>query len=98
MSQLEDDHKKYTDDALSKKDALAAIALLSEICGAAAIMWAAAAIISALFGPGGPVAVGAGGGCYYLLKKCGDVYANLPSDQRRLNRKLVRGINGLLGK
>lgn len=69
MSQLEDDLKKYTDDALSKKDALAAIALLSEICGAAAIMWAAAAIISALFGPGGPVAVGAGGGVLLSVKK-----------------------------
>ena len=68
MSQLEDDLKKYTDDALSKKDALAAIALLSEICGAAAIMWAAAAIISALFGPGGPVAVGAGGGGLLSVK------------------------------
>ena len=97
MSRLEEDLEKYADDALTKKDAKAAIALLAEICGAAAIMWAAAAVISALFGPGGPATVGAGGGAY-IMKRCGDVYADLPSDQRRLIRKLTRGIKSILGQ
>lgn len=95
MSKLEDDLKNYADDALNKHDAKAAIALLCEICGAGAILWAAALVISALFGPGVLAPAGAGA-CYYLLKRCGDVYADLPSDQRRLIRKLVRGIKGLL--
>lgn len=97
MSRLEEDLEKYADDALTKKDAKAAIALLAEICGAAAIMWAAAAVISALFGPGGLAPVGAGG-CAYIMKRCGDVYADLPSDQRRLIRKLTRGIKSILGQ
>lgn len=96
MSQLGDDLEKYKDDALTKKDAWAAIKLIGEICGAGAVMLVAANLIAALFGPGGVATVGTGT-CYYLLKKCGDIYADLPSDQRKLIRKLARGIHGLLG-
>jgi len=96
MSQLEDDLNKYADDALTKKDAKAAIALIAEICGWAGIMWAAAAVISFLFGPGGVVTASTGA-CYYMLKKCNDVYSDLPTDQRKLIRKLAKAIRHALG-
>lgn len=95
MSQLEDDLKNYADEALTKKDAKAAIALIAEICGFGAVMWMSAAVISALFGPGGVATVSAGA-CYYMLKRCGDVYSDLPADQRKLIRKLARGLKGIL--
>ena len=96
MSQLEDDLNKYADDALTKKDAKAAIALIAEICGWAAVMWAAAAVISVLFGTGG-VATASAGACYYMLKRCNDVYCDLPADQRKLIRKLAKAIRKVLG-
>ena len=96
MSKLEEDLNKYADDALTKKDAKAAIALIAEICGWAAVMWAAATVISVLFGPGGVVTASTGE-CNYMLKRCNDVYSDLPSDQRKLIRKLARGIRHALG-
>lgn len=96
MSQLEDDLEKYADDALTKRDAKAAISLIAEICGYVGVMWAAAAVISFLFGPAG-IATASTGACYYMLKRCNDVYSDLPSDQRKLIRKLARGIRRALG-
>lgn len=95
MSQLEDDLRNLKDDALTKKDAIAAFKILAEVAGGFTVMYIAATIISALFGPAGVVPVG-GAACYALLRKCGEVYANLPTDQRTLIRKLVRGVRGLI--
>lgn len=96
MTQLEEDLKTYADDALNKKDAKAAIALIAEICGAGAVIAIAGIVISAIFGPGGVVPAAAGA-CGYMLKKCTEVYANLPADQRSLVRKLARALHGIVG-
>lgn len=96
MSQLEDDLKTYVDDALTKKDAKAAIALIVEICGFGTVMWAAATVIAVLFGPTG-IAAASIGACNYMLSRCTEIYSELPADQRKLIRKLARGINGILG-
>lgn len=95
MSQLEDDLRNLKDEALTKKDAKAALKLLAEITGGLTVMYGAATIIAALIGPGGLVPVGSAA-CYALMRKCGEVYANLPTEQRTLIRKLVRGVRGLV--
>ena len=95
MSQLERDLRNLADDALTKEDAEAAFKLLAEILGAGAVIYIAANVIGALFGPSGFIAV-SHGTLVMLLKKCGDVYADLPTDQRTLVRKLARGVKGLL--
>ena len=95
MSQLERDLRNLADDALTKEDAEAAFKLLAEILGAGAVIYIAANVIGALFGPSGFIAV-SHGTLVMLLKKCGDVYADLPTDQRTLIRKLARGVKGLI--
>ena len=75
--------------------AKAAFKLLAEITGGVTVMYVAATVISALFGPAGLIPVGSAV-CYGLIRKCGEVYANLPTDQRTLIRKLVRGVKGLI--
>lgn len=95
MSQLERDLRNLADDALTKKDAKAAFQLLAEILGAGAVLYIAANVIGALFGPSSAIAV-SHGTLVMLLKKCGDVYADLPTEQRTLVRKLARGVKGLI--
>ena len=96
MSKLEDDLKNLKDDALSKKDAEAAIRLVAEVCGWAAVMGVAATVISALFGPAGLLPAGAAA-CHFMMKKCNDAYSSLDSGERALVRKLVRALKGVVG-
>lgn len=95
MTQLERDLRNLTDNALSKKDAEAAIKLVAEITGGVAVLGIAATVISALFGPVGLVPVGATA-CHLMFKKCGEAYANLSTEDRTLVRKLARGVKGVL--
>lgn len=95
MSQLEDDLKKYQDDALSKKDAKAAIKLVGEVCGFVAVMYVAGTVIAALFGPAGLIPASAGA-CGYMFRKCGEAYSSLSADERTLVRKLARALRGII--
>lgn len=95
MSKLEDDIAKLTDDVLTKADAWAAIKIVGEVVGLGSVMAAAGVVISALFGPGG-LAIGSIGACRYMLYKCGTVYCDLPSDQRKLVAKLCKKLYGVI--
>lgn len=96
MSKLEDDLRTMKDEALSRKDAEAAIRLVAEVCGYVAVMAVAATVISSLFGPGALLPAGAGA-CHYMLKKCSDAYSELDSEERALVRKLARALHGIVG-
>ena len=49
MSQLEDDISKLADEAFTKKDAKAAIAIVGEVVGLGAVLYIGGVVVSALF-------------------------------------------------
>ena len=95
MTQLDYDLEHLKDEAFSKKDVKAAIALITEICGFGAALYFAAVVVSALFGPGGLIPMSTGF-CIFCIKQCGEVYGNLSVGQRALVRKIIRAINGIV--
>ena len=68
MSQLEDDISKLADEAFTKKDAKAALAIVGEVVGLGAVAYVGAIVISAIFGPGGVMVASAGAAREFMLK------------------------------
>lgn len=94
-SLLEEDIKKLGNEAFTKKDLKAAFAILSEIFGAATVMYALAYLMAILLGP--LAASGAGLlACQFILMKCMDCYADLPKDQRKVIAKLCKELKRVL--
>ncbi|MCM1220678.1 MAG: hypothetical protein NC548_39935 [Lachnospiraceae bacterium] len=96
MSQLEDDISTLADEAFTKKDAKAAIAIIGEVVGLGAVAYAGAVVISAMFGPGGVVVASAGAARALYAKLCMS-YCDLPRDQRLVVAKLAKRMNGIWG-
>ncbi|MCM1220684.1 MAG: hypothetical protein NC548_39965 [Lachnospiraceae bacterium] len=95
MSQLEEDIKKLGNEAFTKGDAWAAVKIVGEVAGFVTVMGIATAVVTTIFNP--LLAVGGGAmACRFMLKKCADVYMDLPTDQRRLVAKLCKAIHGVI--
>ena len=96
MSQLEDDIRRLSDDAFTKKDAKASIAIVGEVVGLGSVVYVGAIVISTLFGPGGTVLASAGAAKALYAKMC-IAYCDLPREQRLLVAKLAKMMHGLWG-
>lgn len=94
MSQLEDDISKLADEAFTKKDAKAALAIVGEVVGLGAVAYVGAIVISAIFGPGGVMVASAGAARALYAKIC-IAYCDLPRDQRLVVAKLAKRMQGI---
>ena len=93
MSQLEDDISKLADEAFTKRDAKAALAIIGEVLGLGAVAYVGAVVVSAIFGPGGLV-ISAGAARALYAKIC-IAYCDLPKDQRKVVAKLAKKMQGI---
>lgn len=94
MSQLEDDISRLADEAFTKKDAKAALAIVGEVVGLGAVAYLGAIVISVIFGPGGVVVASAGAARALYAKIC-IAYCDLPRDQRLVVAKLAKRMHGV---
>lgn len=94
MSQLEDDISKLADEAFTKRDAKAALAIIGEVLGLGAVAYVGAVVVSAIFGPGGVVIASAGAARALYAKIC-IAYCDLPKDQRKVVAKLAKKMQGI---
>ena len=89
MSQLEDDISKLADEAFTKRDAKAALAIIGEVLGLGAVAYVGAVVVSAIFGPGWLVIASAGAARALYAKIC-IAYCELPKDKRKVVEKIAK--------
>lgn len=93
MSQLDRDLEALKDEVITKKDIKAALDLLSEVLGAAAVGYLGFILLTSwLPGIGIPIS---GGAAAYGLRKLLEGYSELPTDQRRAVALVVRKLHTL---
>lgn len=96
MSRLDDDIKKYAEEAWDHHDIGAGLKLLAELGGVATLGVFAYTVLTSwvpgLNALGIPIAAGT---VHALLKLAADHYASLPEDERAVVRKVVRFLNGV---
>lgn len=83
MSQLEDDISKLADEAFTKRDAKAALAIIGEVLGLGAVAYVGAVVVSAIFGPGGSLSL-----AQELREHCTPKYASRIVIYQKINAKL----------
>lgn len=93
-SQLERDMRKYANDAITKRDIMAGLKLLSEITGGIAVFSiVAAALTSWIPGLGIPITAGT---ARLIMQHIARIYIDLPTDQRRLIAKCANFFNKII--
>lgn len=92
--QLERDMRKYANDAITKRDIMAGLKLLSEITGGIAVFSiVATALTSWIPGLGIPITAGT---ARLIMQHIARIYIDLPTDQRRLIAKCANFFNKII--